>query len=337
MLRMVVVGLGPIGIACANAVASDAGLTLAGLVDVDAAKVGKTLAELPGGLRNSVADSVKVNADLASVLQAGADVAIVTTTSRFDALAPTLRTCIRHKVSVVSSCEPMAFPAYRHPELAAALDAEARAAGVALLGTGVNPGFVMDSLAVVMSSMLVRVDKVRCVRRVDAATRRKPLQAKVGATMTVENFNSLAKRGGIGHAGIGESVALLAAGLGRQVSPGSVQESLEPVIADRPLPSSLGEIQRGQVCGMRNTAAWQGDGLAIELDLTMAVGLANPMDEISFTGPVPLQVRIPGSTPGDSATVAALLNAGRRLKDSRGGLLTMLDLPPLGALGRLRN
>src|SRR5207237_999503 len=131
-------------------------------------------------------------------------VAIVSTTSFFDRVAETLRSCMQHKLHVISSCEEMAWPAYRHAALAQQIDAEAKRAGVALLGTGVNPGFLMDYLAVVLSSMTAHVTGVKAFRYVDAGTRRQPLQKKVGATMTAEQFNGLAREGKIGHMGIAE-------------------------------------------------------------------------------------------------------------------------------------
>ena len=46
MVRVVVVGLGPIGIGAARAVLADPAMELAGLVDIDPAKVGQRIAEL---------------------------------------------------------------------------------------------------------------------------------------------------------------------------------------------------------------------------------------------------------------------------------------------------
>src|SRR3954465_8178304 len=147
MLRVVVVGLGPIGIGAARAVLADPGMKLVGLVDIDPAKVGKAVTELEGG--PVVSKSLKEGAG------GGADVAIVTTTSKLDRMAATLREALALGLHVVSSCEEMAWPKYRHAELAGQLDAEAKRAGKALLGTGVNPGFVMDLLPVVLSSMVL--------------------------------------------------------------------------------------------------------------------------------------------------------------------------------------
>ena len=325
MLKIIVIGLGPIGINAAKAVLDDPRMKLAGLVDLDPNKIGKPLHEITG---DSPQSRVKIVGDISTACKNGADVAIVTTTSYFDKIAPTIRQCIAQRLHVVSSCEEMSFPALRHKSLAAAIDAQAKKAKVALVGTGVNPGFVMDLLPLVLSSMVTEVSGVKVIRRLDAGKRRKPLQAKVGATMSPAQFKALAKAGKIGHLGIGESVAIIAAGLGRAVKLKDLRITLEPVIADRKMDSLLGKIEVGMVCGMRNTASWRGKDLRIALDLTMAVGTLDSQDRVELSGPVPLCAIVPGSTPGDSATVAALINCARLLPKVSPGLKTMLDLPP---------
>jgi 4-hydroxy-tetrahydrodipicolinate reductase len=328
MLNVIVVGLGPIGISAARAVQQDRGMKLVGLVDLDPAKRGKSLAQLNGEKSSA---GPKVVERIEDTLSSKPAVAIVTTASHFDKVAPTLRKCIKRRIHVVSSCEEMSFPNFRHKRLSAEIDAEARAKKVALLGTGVNPGFVMDLLPVVLSSMVTKVSGVRVIRRLDAAKRRLPLQAKVGATMTPAHFRSLAKQGNIGHMGIGESIAMIARGLGRDAKPKDVTITLDPVIAERRLDSALGAIEPGQVCGMRNTARWSGKDLSIELDLTMAVGAEDTQDRVELDGPVPLTLIIPGSTPGDTATVAAMINCARLLPIVPPGLKTMLEMPPATA------
>jgi 2,4-diaminopentanoate dehydrogenase len=326
MLNAIVVGMGPIGVNAARAVDDDPGMKLLGMVDVDPSKLGKTLDEVAGTGKGSGPVVVEKISEAAR----GAHVAIVTTSSKFDRVAPTLSECMRHKLHVSSSCEEMAWPRYLHGKLSDEIDAEAKKHGVALVGTGVNPGFVMDLLPVVLSSMVAYVQGVKVVRRLDASKRRKPLQEKVGATMTPEHFRGLAEKGAIGHMGIRESVCMIAAGLGRTVEAGSVKTTLEPVIAEREMDSLLGKIKPGMVCGMRNTASWSGGGLSVELDLVMAVGAKEPQDRVELAGPVPLTLVIPGATPGDTATVASLINCAKMMPNVSPGLKTMLDIPPVG-------
>ena len=320
-VNVAVIGLGPIGLAVAAAVTRDPSMRLAALVDVDPNKVGRRLTDL-----GETADSdVAVISDI-DALDA-IDIAILCTGSHFDRIAPTLRQLMRLKAHVVSSCEEMTWPWLRHPHLADVMNGEAKKAGVALIGTGVNPGFVMDVLPLTLSSMVTDVKRVRVTRVVDALMRRVPLQRKVGATMTVKHFNDLAKENRIGHMGLGESIVLVAQGLGRHPMRSEVQLRIEPVIAERPIECAIGIVQPGDVCGMRNVGTWSGGGIDIELDLTMALAAKDPRDHIEVVGDRTITAVIPGSTPGDTATVAALVNVARVLPQVSPGLKTMLDLP----------
>lgn len=327
MQRIAIVGLGPIGLQCARAVDADANLKLTGLVDIDPAKAGKTLLDL---LPIAQEGGPRVVSDIDDLIEKP-DVAILSTTSHFDRIAPTLRQCMRHKMSVVSSCEEMSWPWLLHPHLADVINNEALKADVKLIGTGVNPGFVMDLLPVVFSSMTLNVREVKVTRVVDALTRRMPLQRKIGSTMTVARFNKLADAGQIGHMGIGESVTMLAQGLGKHPLRSDIKVMLEPVIADRAIDSAVGTVQPGQVCGMHNVGSFEFDGLKITLDLTMALAASNPRDEIEIIGDQTIKLLIPGSTPGDTATVAALVNVTKVIPKLLPGLKTMLDCPPAGA------
>jgi 4-hydroxy-tetrahydrodipicolinate reductase len=323
---VLVIGLGAMGIGIAWAVRAEAGHELVALHDADPAKQNKTLDELCG--HPAMADDdPRVAATLEEALTAKPAVAVVCTASKVTDIAPLLDQLIAAGVHVVTSCEQMLWPWYSSPELAARLDDSAKTAGVAVLGTGVNPGLVMDALPVFLASAVRRVERVRCVRRVDAATRRPALQAKVGATLEVGVFAERASRGELGHVGLAESLVLLAAGLGREVPAGAVQERVEPVVGDRPIASALGLVPPGRVTGVHQTSAWQGDGLSLLLDLTMAVGVDGPIDEVHLQGPVSMCLKIPGSTPGDSATIAILLHHIRPLRQARPGLRTMLDMP----------
>ena len=157
MTRIVVVGLGPIGLAAARIAQSAPDLELAGLVDLDPKKIGQTLDSVDAKNANELAAPTIVD----SLDKVGpADVAILCTTSYFDKIVPLLRACMKKKLHVTSSCEEMAWPRYRHADLAQLIQGEAHEAGVALVGTGVNQGYVMDLLAVQVSSLVAQVTSV---------------------------------------------------------------------------------------------------------------------------------------------------------------------------------
>jgi hypothetical protein len=204
---------------------------------------------------------------------------------------------------VVSTCEELAYPWLRHPALADRLDAAARARGVAVVGTGVNPGLVMDRLPLVLAQACARVTGARVERVVDAARRRGPLRAKVGAGLTVAEFEAGAAAGKLGHVGLAESAVIVSLGLGLG-APG-VSETLEPVVGDD-----------GRVLGIRQSAR---AGDAVTLELAMYVG-ADSHDRIVIEGDPPLDVRIAGGTHGDRATVGTVVNAVRQAERMPAGV-----------------
>ena len=331
-MRIMVIGLGPIGTAAAGAIASERHMSLAGLVDVDETKQGRTLAELSGWQPAQPGQEAaqRVTGSLEEALAHQPDVAVVATASRLEAVAPLVRDLLQAGVAVLSTCEELVWPWYAHGELAAELDEQARQADRAVLGVGVNPGFVLDVLPVVLATMVRRVHRVYGERRVNTALRRRQLQAKLGATLNIEQFEHRARQGQVGHAGLAESLALLAAGLGRQVEPGSIELSIEPILAQQPRPSDLGLVLEGHVLGAHQTASWNDDDLSLELDLTMALGCDNPGDLLNIEGPVSFQTKIPGGLPGDSCTVATLLNHARCVHKADPGLRSVLDIAPAG-------
>jgi 4-hydroxy-tetrahydrodipicolinate reductase len=323
-IRTVVVGLGPIGLAAARFALERPSLDLVAAVDLDPARQGRDLGELldwpPAGLL------VEPDAE-AALARHQPDVAILCTASQLPPMMPLLLACARAGVDVVSSCEELLLPDLRHPDLAAELDAAARAGGATILGTGVNPGFVLDFLPVAASGVCREVRSVRARRVVDAATRRLPLQRKVGAGITGEEFAARAAAGTIGHVGIRESAALVARALGW--GPEAVEEDLEPVIADRRMETEHLVVEAGRVAGIRNRArALASDLVVVELDLAMYVGAPDPGDEIDLDADPPVSLRLQGGVPGDRATAAILVNSVRQVAAAPPGVTTVVDLPP---------
>lgn len=94
---------------------------------------------------------------------------------------PQIEPMARAGISVVSSCEELLYPPLREPRLAKRLDQLCKQHGARVLGTGVNPGFVMDVLPVCLTGVCRTVRAIRIQRVVNAATRRGPLQKKSGS------------------------------------------------------------------------------------------------------------------------------------------------------------
>ena len=323
-IRVIQYGLGPIGCSVARALLEKKGIDLVGAVDIAPDLSGKDLSEVLG-LPTRV--HIRVSDDAARLFRATkAQVLVHTTQSFFRDVYPQLEQAVKAGLNVISSTEELLYPQLRNGQLASKLDRLARQHGVTVLGTGVNPGFVMDTLPLVMSGVCQKVHSVKITRRVDASTRRMPLQRKIGAGMKTGEFRKLVRAGKLGHIGLLESMALLAAGLGWKLD--KISEKIQPVLAETVQKTRYFTVAAGDVCGLKHTGVGYLSGKrVIELDLRMYVGAKDPVDTIEIRGVPDLHVSIPGGIAGDLATVASLINGIPRVLEAEPGLKTMLDLP----------
>jgi len=324
MKRVAVIGLGAIGREVMKALD---GLTSVQVVAAaDPAFAGRDAGEV-AGLRPS---GVAVVATAAEALKPGAaDVALVLTVSGSAEMLPIVDAAAAARINVVSSCEDLAYADWATPDVARKLDDLAMAGGITVLGTGVNPGFVMDRLPLQIAGACVRVNSIRVERVVDAAKRRAPLRAKVGADLTPAEFEAGVAAKRLGHRGLPESCALL--GVGLRLPFDEVVSTIEPVIATAESPRA--GIATGRVAGLRQSAVGRRGGREIaRLDLEMSVAAPDPHDRIRIEGDPPLDVLIAGGTHGDRGTVGTIINAIPAVVAATPGLKTVLDLPLYGVL-----
>jgi hypothetical protein len=326
-VRVAHVGLGAIGREVVRLVLRRQDLELVAVCDISPDLIGTAVGPLLG---EEGADGVTVVAALADAgLRAGGGDLVVThtTSSSLVRCLPELITAVEAGAHVVSSCEELSYPWVRAPEESARLDAAARAAGVSVVGTGVNPGFAMDYLPVVLSGASKRVDAVRVHRVQDAGRRREPLQAKVGAGITSDEFARRVAAGSMGHVGLTESAQAVAAALGWD--PAETSETIGPVLAETPTPSAFGTIEPGRIAGIDQVAVVRVDGVErVRLHLQMAVGIGPSQDDIWLTGDPDLHLSVPGGLHGDLATAAALVNTVGSIRHAVPGLRVMSELRP---------
>ena len=194
------------------------------------------------------------------------------------------------------------------------------------MGTGVNPGYAMDTLALMATGVCCDVSEVRVARVVDAGKRRRPLQIKVGAGLSAAAFEEKKATGMFGHIGLRESLLFVAKGLGWSLD--RVDERLDPVLADREITTPFVTVEAGRVAGIHHAiAGYAQERPVLSLDLKMFVGAENPRDAVRVTGDPPVDLEIRGGIFGDTATVAALVNAIPLVLHASPGLKTMMDLP----------
>ncbi len=317
-------GLGPIGLETLKLAATTPWAEVVGGIDIDPTKIGKSLGELTG---IKALDRRLVYSSLKGLLaHAKPDIIFHTAVSKFRDAFPQIEPMVRQGISVVSSCEELLFPQLREPRLAAKLDRVCKRAGARVVGTGVNPGFVMDVLPVLMTGVSREVRAVHVQRVVNASTRRAPLQRKIGSGWPPAKFRRLFKEGKAGHAGLKESLALIAHCLNWKAR--NIVETGDAVVADHNIRTKYLEVKKGQTCGLHQRAEAKVNGkISLTLDLKMYLDARNPHDAVQIEGEPPLDVIINGGVAGDQATVAALVNTARALYRAPAGLLLMTDLP----------
>ncbi len=318
--RALLFGIGAIGAGIGRLAAQRDSIELVAAVDSAPALTGTSLYEALEIEAPRGSPDVRIEADAEKALaDAKPDVVLHATGSYLPDVLPQFIACAKAGANVVTTCEELACPWIRHPELAKQLDAEAKANGVTVLGTGINPGFVMDTLAVTMTGVCQSVRSIRLKRVVDVGTRREQLQRKVGVGISIAEFRERAATGKFGHVGLEESCWLIAAGLGWQLD--SIDVTLEP------FPGA-----RGLAAGQLQTAiAKMGGKTVIEAVVQMSAGAKDPRDEIEIEGSPPVHLVIKGGVAGDQATAGVILNAVPLVMESAPGLVTMLDLPVLRA------
>jgi hypothetical protein len=323
-IRAIQFGVGPIGASIARLMREKQAIEICGAIDTDPAKAGRDLGDVVGA--PDAPWGVKVSADAREVLEQAADVVIHSTSSSLPKVMDQLLACLEAEACIVSTCEELSYPYRTYPELSAKLDSAAKDWGVALVGTGVNPGFVMDKFVVTLAAVSQRVEHAKALRIVDASKRRLPLQKKIGAGMSVEEFRAQVAAGVIKHVGLPESVAMVADSLNLPVQ--EITETIEPVVARDRVQTEFLTVEAGQAAGVHQIARGLGGGKElIYLELQMYVGAKDPADTVELQGHPNISLVIPGGSHGDIATASVVVNSIPVILDARAGLRTSRDLP----------
>jgi hypothetical protein len=326
-LKIVQYGLGPIGVAITEVLLSRPWVQLVGAIDIDKSKVGKDVGELLGNPQKKT--GILVSDKAGKVLKdTSPDIVTHATSSYMRTVHQQLREIVEYGTSVVSTAEELSYPFVKYPDLARQLDDLAKEKKRVILGTGINPGFLLDTLAVVLSGVCRKVSSIRAERVVDASRRRLPLQKKIGAGLSTAEFERKVAEGTIKHVGLPESVGLIAMAMGWKV--GQIQERITPIIAEKDVGSEYINVTKGAVAGVRQVAKGilAGQELVV-LDLRMYLGATDPHDSVLIEGVPPVDMTIRGGVHGDRATPAVVVNSLPRIGKLEPGLRTMIDLPPI--------
>lgn len=323
-IKVVHFGLGPIGAAVVRQVAGRKGFKIVGGIDIDPAKVGRDLGEVAGLGR---ALRVKVSGDAKKAIKAAKpDVVVLCTTSSLKKTLPQIEEILTLKVPIVSTTEELAYPTKANMRYARTIHALAKKARVAILGTGVNPGFVMDALPIMLTGVCERVDALRIDRIQDARVRRLPFQQKIGAGLTREQFQKKVDDATVRHVGLAESVSMIADALGWKLD--RITDEIEPKIATGTVASEFLAVDAGFVCGIvQDGIGYRNGHPVITLHMEAYLGAPESYDSVKITGSPALTMKIAGGVHGDIATASIIVNSLPKILEVAPGLHTMRDMP----------
>jgi 4-hydroxy-tetrahydrodipicolinate reductase len=335
-VRVVLYGVGAVGSLIAKSLLERKDVKIVGTIDVAKEKLGKDLGEVLG-LNKKIGITVSSNVD-AVLSKAKPDIAIHTTSSYLKDTYPQIVSIVKHSVNVISTCEELSYPYYSEPKIAKELDKLAKKHDVTVLGTGINPGFLMDTLVITLTAACQKIEKIEAVRVMDAAKRRLPFQKKIGAGLTAKEFKQKIERGEItGHVGLEQSIAMIADALAWKLDKIKT-EPVESVIAKEPVKSDFIKVEAGKVAGLRQTArGFMENREVIVLDFQAYIGAEEEYDAITITGVPTIKQKIQPCVHGDIGTMAIIINSIPKVLKAPAGLLTMKDLPvPSAAVEDIR-
>jgi hypothetical protein len=322
-IRVTHFGLGPIGAAIVKQVAARPGFKIVGAIDIDPAKLGRDLGEVVGVSKKL---GIKVSGDAAKALKSSKpDVVVLCTSSSIKKVLPQVEAILKSRTPIVSTTEELSYPGYTHMAEARKIHAMARKAKVAVLGTGVNPGFAMDALPIALTAVCERVDRISVHRIQDARIRRLPFQQKIGAGLTPEQFQKKVDDGSVRHVGLTESIAMIADAMGWTLD--RITDDIQPKIASVPVASEFLAVDPGYVCGIVQDGHGYRKGQAIiQLHMEAYLGAPESYDAVEIEGSPRLFQKIAGGIHGDVATASIVVNSIPKVLDASPGLHTMRDL-----------
>ncbi len=323
MIKVIQIGFGPLGVQTAKFIAKKSTIKTVAVVDNDPDLYNKNINDFSSDLDNKICISNSVNEALKNINEKP-DVAIITTVSSLKEIYNQIDEVVKHNINIISTCEELSYPWKTDPALSKKLNDLCKLNNVACLGTGVNPGFLMDYLPSVLSTVCKEINKIRIYRVQDASFRRIPFQKKIGAGLDLSEFKNKELEGTLRHVGLTESLHLLAKSLNFDID--NVTETLNPVICKSDLNGSI-NIKKGCARGVEQIAyGYLNSEVVIEMQFKAAVGESRSFDRIEVDGIPSFVSEIEGGINGDIATCSIAINSIKSIMKASPGLHTMADI-----------
>ena len=329
-IKVIQIGMGPLGIKIAEFISQRKGIKTVAAVDKNPKLIGTKL----NTLIDNLSLGITIESELEKTIKKSApDVAILSTVSDMVRITPQVLEILKLGIPIVSTCEELSFPWKTAGSLAHQIDQIAKKHHVAVLGTGVNPGFLMDSLPLFLTSVCQSVESILVTRYQNAAYRRIPFQKKIGAGLTLTEFKNKKKEGTLKHIGLTESIQFIAAELGWELD--KTEDSISPVIAYEDINVYGSQVSKGCVSGVCQIGKGYINGeVKVTLTFQAAIGEEESYDEIEIKGSPNIKSRIVDGVNGDIATCAITINATKQILKAQPGLRTMADISIPGYFSR---
>ena len=339
VIRVLVLGTGQMGSEIARLVLQKQGLQLIGAYGRRAGRAGMDVGRAIGLDRDL---GIPLDNELSAVIKkTQPDVAIQATCSRLDTAREEITMLIKQGVNVISIAEEMAYPAANSPLLAKQLHQLAIEHDVSVLGTGINPGFVLDLLVITLSGVCSEVQSITAKRVNDLSPYGPSVLASQGVGLTPAAFEKGLKDGTVvGHIGFVESIRMITSALGWEID--HIEQMREPIVSQIRRETPIITIEPGQVAGCLHTASAYRQGKAV-------ITLIHPQqiephldgfqtgDTIEIKGTPNLHFTGRPEIPGGQGTAALAVNMIPRILNATAGLYSMADLPvPAAILGDAR-
>lgn len=340
-VKVAIWGFGAMGSGMARMLLTKKGVDIVGVCDRNAARVGKSIFELLN-IERGDRPEVIVNADIDAVIsEKSCDVVLTATDSFTEKAFPRIKHILEKKINVISTAEEMAYPQAQNPELAAELDRIAKENGVTVLGTGINPGLIMDLLVVVLTGCMTDVTAIEAKRVNSLSPFGHAVMEEQGVGITVDEFNKGVEDGTLaGHVGFAESIRMIGDAIGWPVE--KIETQMAPIVTSVDRKSPHGFAAAGNVAGVNMTGQGFVDG-EVKINMIHPQQIEPEMegtftgDYITLKGSPEVNMNIKPEVEGGLGTIAMCVNMIPQVINADSGLKTMIDLPvPRAIMGDMR-
>lgn len=341
-IKVVIWGFGAMGKGMADMLVTKKGVTITGICDLHPDMIGKSAFQFMESAQGNHPE-VLVSDNIDTLLnKKNCDIVLLATDSYTKKAFPKMKMIMEKGINVISTAEEMAYPQAQEPELAKELQKIAKANNVTVLGTGINPGFIMDLLVVALTGVMTEVTHIEANRVNSLSPFGPAVMEEQGVGITVEEFNHGVETDTLaGHVGFAESIGMIADAIGVKLD--GFEQQMKPIVTSIDRKSKYGEALKGNVAGVNMTGQGTING-KVFIDMKHPQQIEPEMegthtgDYINIKGTPEVNMAITPEIDGGIGTIAMCVNMIPHVLNARPGLKTMIDLPvPRAILGDMRD